>query len=93
MPRGTALSEYEIGQIDLLNQQGLSNRSIATKIKRSPRVVNNYLSNPVGYNKKTRSGRKSKLSDGDKRGIIKKASNSSISCKKIIDDWCLKVSR
>jgi transposase len=93
MPRGPALTEYEIGQIDLLNQQGLSNRSIATKIKRSPRVVNNYLSNPVEYNKKKRSGRKSKLSARDRRGIIKKASNSSISCKKIIDDLCLKVSR
>ena len=93
MPRGCALSEYEKGQIDLLHEQCNSNRAIATKLKRSPRVINNYLSNTSGYNKIKRTGRKGKLTNRNKRAIIKKASNSSVSCKKIVDELCLKVSR
>jgi transposase len=93
MPRGFALSDYEKGQIDLLVKQGLSHRKIAKKLNRSLCVVNNYLRDPSTYNTIKRKGRKPVLKEREKRAILRKASNSTVSCPKIIDDLCLKVSR
>ena len=76
MPRGKQLSEYEKGQIDAFKAAGLSNRQIAEKIKRSPRVVNNYRSNPLNYGTRKRSGRPEKLKQQEKKRIINAASNS-----------------
>lgn len=93
MPRGFSLSDFEKGQIDVYRKQKLSNRQIAAKIKRSPTLIDNYLKDPSSYNKIKRSGRKPILKPRDKRSILRKASNSSLSCKKIIHDLSLKVSR
>ena len=93
MPRGTALTDYEKGQIDVHKKNGLSNRQIATKMNRSGTVIDNYVKDPMKYNTIKRPGRKPILKARDKRAICKKASNSSLSCKAIMDELCLKVSR
>jgi transposase len=93
MPRGTQLTEYEKIEIEMLHNLKVSNREIATRIKRSADVVNKYVKNPSNYAKKKRTGRKPKLSFIEKRLILRKASNAVISCSKIVDDLCLGVSR
>jgi transposase len=93
MSRGKALSEEEKGMIKAFKEMRLSNRKIAIKIKRSPRVINNYVNNPKKYGKKRRIGRKPKLNSRDKRRIIRAASNRCVSSAKIIEELSLKCSR
>ena len=94
MPRGTALSQDEITEINVYKKLKLSNRSIAKKIKRSLNVVNHYLRDPLKYNKIKRSGRKQKLNDSQKRAILRRASNKPpVSCFNIINELGLNVSR
>ncbi len=56
MPKGKKLTEYEMGRIVSLDEEGLSHRKIAARIKRSPGVVDNYLANPENYGKKKHTG-------------------------------------
>lgn len=93
MPRGTQLNEIEKNEINILRNLNFSHRQIAAKIKRSSNVVDIYLKNPDNYAQKKRSGRKAKLNLREKRHILKTASNSSISCPKIVSDLGLNVSR
>lgn len=79
MPLGKQLSAEEKGQIHAYHEMGLSNRQIATRISRSPKVVNNFLANPQQYGTATHTGRPSKLSKRDKRRILRRASNSTSS--------------
>jgi transposase len=93
MPRGTTLTEYEKGEINAYHKQKLSNRQIAIKIKRSLDVVNRYLRDPSNYNKIKRSGRKPKLQARQKRLILRRASNKTVSCSQIVRELELNVSR
>lgn len=93
MPRGVALSDYEKGRIDTYAKNGTSHREIARKMKRSLCVINNYLKDPSKYNTIKRSGRKPKLNARQKRSILRRASNSAVSCQTIVDELCLQVSR
>ena len=93
MPRGTCLTAREQGQIDLLHQQNNSNREIARQLKRSPKVINNYLSAPSKYNRIKRTGREKKLSVRIRDKIARVASNKNTSTTKIINDLCLQISR
>ena len=76
MPRGTELSDFEKGQIRAFQEIGLSNRDIATRLSRSPTVVDNFIKKKDSYGKKKRSGRRPKLTARDKRSIARAASNS-----------------
>jgi transposase len=93
MPRGIPLSGEEKGMIKAFKDLKLSNRAIAAKLKRSPRVINNYVNNPGLYNTKRRSGRIPALSERQKRLIIRKASNRTITSKQIISDLKLNCSK
>lgn len=92
MGRGKSLSEYEKGQIVAYHNQGLSNRKIAGRVGRSLNVVNLFLNDPVNYGTRKSPGRPSKVSERDKRQIIRKASNSVVSCSTIKKDLELEVS-
>ncbi len=61
MSIGKRLTEKEQGKIEALRAEDLSNREIAKKIKRSPKVVNNYLKLKDKYGLKGNRGRKSKV--------------------------------
>ena len=93
MPRGTGLSNYEKGQIRAFQEAGLSNRDIAERLSRSSSVVDNFVKKGDGYGKKKRSGRRPKLSDRDKRSIVKAASNSTKGVRRIANDCALSVSK
>lgn len=79
MPRGTYLSENEKGQIDGMRRANpdISVYAIAKALDRSFTVVNNYLANPGEYGTKSgNAGRKPKLSDRDKRNVVRTAANA-----------------
>jgi transposase len=93
MPRGTELSDFEKGQIQALQGTGLSNRVIAKRLGRSHTIVDNFIKKGDGYGKKKRSGRRPKLSDRDKRSILRIASNSTTGARRIRDGCAQKVSK
>lgn len=73
MPRGLQLTRVEIGEINALKEQKLSNREIAKRIGRSRSVVNNFINLGPFYGKIKRSGRKRTVSPRLKRLMISKA--------------------
>jgi len=83
MPRGVKLTEDEITKIKAYRDCCLSNRQIAKKIHRSLCAVNNCIKLGDNYGKKRRPGRKSQLSDRDKRRIIKLAGSNSMFASEI----------
>lgn len=94
MARGTFLTDMEKGKITAFREEGLSFREIARKIKRSDKVVRNFIKNPSDYGqKKANAGRKSKLSARDKRKIVNCASNSTKTGNQIAHECGLNVSR
>ena len=93
MPRGTELNEFEKGQIDALHKQGLSLRKIAMEINRSHTVVQHYLNLGENYCATPRSGRRSSLSDRDKRAIIRHVDKPGSSSTKILKDLQLNCSK
>lgn len=93
MGRCQQLTEREKGQIDAYHANGHSNRRIAELIKRSPKVINNYLKNPGEYGVRKPSGRPKKLSPRDIRKIIRAASNSTKGCRRIRKELGLNVSK
>lgn len=68
-------------------------REIARIIKRSDKVVRNFLKKPADPNPKKRCGRPSKLSERDRRHLVKRASNSTTSCIDLKTDLQLDVHR
>jgi IS30 family transposase len=93
MPKGKVLTEREKGQIEAFHQEKVGIREIARRIGRSHQVVMNFLANPKGYGKTKRKPRKSKLSDRDRREIVRMASNTSKSLAQIKQNLKLDVSR
>lgn len=92
MSKGKRLTEYERGKIDALHSRKESERKIAFAIKRSKTVVHNYLKLQEKYGLKGRRGRKQKLSERDKRNILRSASNTNKSASQIKSELSLKVS-
>ena len=76
MGHGERLNESEKKQNLELKQQRLSVTRILKVIRRSRRVIHNFLKNVEDYGKKKSTGRLSSLSDLDKRAILRVASNS-----------------
>jgi len=66
MSRAKMLSDYERGQIDALNGEGMSSRKMVNWIKRSKTVVKNYLSDQKNYGKKKHTGGRSSLTPREK---------------------------
>lgn len=83
MGKKPSLSSTEIAKIDAYHDQGLSNRAIAGKIGRSPKVINNYCKNPSEYGTRYKGKTFKKVSPRDRRKILQMASNSSMSLSKI----------
>lgn len=83
MGRGKKLTEYERGQIIALKNEGLSNREVAKRIKRSANVVDNFVKNKENYGIKKSPGRPRALSKREERAILRAASNSTHSAAAI----------
>lgn len=62
MTGGRVLSEQEWDQIDALHQEGLSQRAIALKLKRSYKVIGKYLKEERQYRTNSRGSGYTKLS-------------------------------
>lgn len=75
MPRGKVLTSEEIATIALLKKEGYSNRQIAEKIGRSPRVINNYFKDPENYGKNQKGRTAKATTERDRRVILREASN------------------
>lgn len=93
MARGVLLSESEKKSIIDLSKKSLSHREIARQIKRSKTSVTNFLKNSSKNRIKKRCGPKNKIDNRTKRLIFRAVSNKQVSCKRIINDLNLKVSR
>lgn len=93
MPSGKRLSENEKGQIEAFFKSGMSFRKIAKEMKRSDRVVRNFLQNKSEYGTKKNPGRPRKLSNQDERRVTRAASNSTRSLAEIRRQLDLNVSR
>lgn len=83
MGRGKALSVAEQAKIDVLQNEGFSNRKIAEKIGRHKNVVNNYLKDKENYGKNMKRFTKTATTPRERRAILKEASNSPLSVSKI----------
>lgn len=83
MPRGTHLTTEEKAIIRTHKEHGLSNRSIATKIGRSPTVVSNFLNLGENYGSARRSGRPSLLSAREKNVISHEARRNKLNAGQI----------
>lgn len=93
MGRKKSLSATEIAKIQVYHEQNLSNRAIAKKINRSPKVVNSYFRDPLSYGKNYKGRTSTVLSSRDKRKIVRLASNSTDSLSKIRYKAGVEVSR
>ena len=92
MPRGTKLSEQEIGQIQAFKAINLSNREISRRLGRSHKVINNFLANDEQYGKQKRSGRRNKLNQRTKRRIQKAVAHQTKGTRKVLAELQLNVS-
>ena len=81
MPRGTTLTEEEMGFIRALHEEKKSTRYITFKVKSSQSLVSRYLRSPETYNTKKRSGRKRKISDADRRRLIREVRTTQCSVR------------
>ena len=61
----------------------MSHRKIARKIKRSQALVNTFLADPENYGTKKRPGRKPKLSNRERRIIIREVTKTEITTKQV----------
>ncbi|KAI1692299.1 tc3 transposase domain-containing protein [Ditylenchus destructor] len=83
MPRGTALSQFERGQIAAMKAAGTSNKQISKETGRSMQVIRDYLKDPVGYGTHKTGGPKPKLTPRDKRALYNAASNKQIGVREL----------
>lgn len=83
MGRGKRLTEVERQIIVALKNEGLSNREVAKRIKRSANVVDNFVRVKENYGIKKSPGRPRALSKRQERAILRVASNSMLSASAI----------
>ncbi|XP_065642379.1 uncharacterized protein LOC136074010 [Hydra vulgaris] len=91
MLKGKVLTDIEKGQILAYHREKVPNREIARRLKRSDHVIRNFLKNPTDYATIKRKPKKSRVSEREKRRIVRLASNSSRSLKTIKSDLGLNV--
>lgn len=73
----------EKGQINVLQEEGYSNKEIAHRINRSAKVINNYVNDKENYGTHRRGGVKHATSERQRRRILGVASNSMLTAKAI----------
>jgi transposase len=83
MDRGKRLTAEDIGSIKCLREEGYSNREIARRIHRSAKVVNNFVQDIENYGKNYRGGIQTATTARERRTILRDASNSTITPRKI----------
>ena len=93
MPTGKHLSDFERGQIVAPFNKKKPKRETARIIKRSDKVVRNFLKIQAAPYPKKHCGRPSKLSERTMRRLVKRASNSTNSCRDLNTDLQLDVHR
>lgn len=84
MGRGKLLSAVTRAKIEVLKAEGYSNRQIAIKVNRSPKVVNNFIKNPQEYGTNKSSPRNKKLSPRQERQIVELAKSGKMSSSQIV---------
>ena len=92
MGHGKKLNESSKKQILELKQQQLSAAKISKVIRRSRKVIHNFLRNVEDYSKKRSTDWPSSLSDRDTRAILCVASNSQLTTKQIMENSSLSAS-
>lgn len=83
MPRGKQLDEREKGEIIGMQRFGAKISEIATALRRSRKVVSNFLADPGNYGKNHAGGWKPRISKRGERAIIRLASNAGASISKM----------
>jgi IS30 family transposase len=83
MPKSSYLSLQEMGKILAYKDEGLGVREIGRRLNRRHGCIRNYLRDPENYGGNKKRGPKKKTSKRDEQRILREASNSSLSCKKI----------
>ena len=93
MPSGTRLSDFEMGQIDVMRASNVSAREMVIYIHWSATAVNNYLKNPADYRKKHAGERHELLTAADKRRIFSHTTNQNTSVIQIKQELDLSASK
>lgn len=83
MGRGKILSLEEITAIKAYKDMKLSNREIALKLNRSPKVINNFFKSPESYGKNWSKVGNKKLDERAVRGIMHPATNKKMTASEI----------
>lgn len=83
MGKKADLTSDEKAHIHALHDQGLSLRQIASIVPRSLKAIQNCVKQYVLGTQKVRTGRKSLLTDRDRRAIIREASNKATSSAQV----------
>ncbi|KAI2806848.1 hypothetical protein BLOT_008807 [Blomia tropicalis] len=86
MGRGSSLTEEEKIRIQVHAENGLSTNAIVQRIGRSRCVVANFLKSPKEYGTNYNTKNNTKLTNRDKRQIIRLASTSGQSSSSIRSD-------
>lgn len=93
MPCGVHLTGVQKGQISAFHAIGRSGRQIAGILGLSKHAIENYLHDPLTGTRSGNSGRKRKLSDADRRLVLRSASNSKKSCLQLLAETGVSCSR
>ncbi|CDF34675.1 unnamed protein product [Chondrus crispus] len=84
MPRNTRLTTFEKGQILVHHSNCISLSAIARELGRSRTVVTNFLRDQKRYNRKNAGGRPPKLTEADKRRILREGSKGDLGSAGIV---------
>jgi len=83
MGKKKTLNDFEKGQITAFKDAGLSHREIASRLTRSPKVINNFIKLGINYGARKSSGRPPLLTLRDKRAVLKHVSNNCVSISEV----------
>jgi len=87
------LTDYEKGQIDALNEQGLNKSEIGRRVNRNRTTISKYLNANRSSRGKKASGRKEKFDCRTKRRIFKLVTTEGMSCNSVKNCMGLKETR
>ena len=74
MGSGKRLNDIEKGQIKAFKDWNLLISDISRRINRSRKIIRRYLNDPESYGTKSSPGRPQKLSEREKRVVLREAS-------------------
>lgn len=87
MGRSLALTQGEIAQVQVLHEEGYSERQIANRISRSKTAVHNCITLGPNYGTRKSSGRPKVTTERDERKIVRSASSGGKSIREICSDF------